>query len=133
MSTPPNTNYFSGLGVDFSLVDADRNPYHSSEPFTGMWLLVANGGTICSHGFSQMSANAIFNKMGISGPVLWFTGRPWTVQDQYPVKYRYVHCGSSSWSSCSLSLSNSGCSHSNDIFFTMFGNQWFIRILKHIR
>ena len=74
---------------------------------------------MCNEGFTQNSADAVFNKLGLSGPGKWYHARMWTIQESYSIKMRNVQCSSDEWESCSFIIDGSGCSHSDDVFLVI--------------
>lgn len=79
-------------------------------------LLLYNGGTVCDDYFSTNSAHAICRLMGFHSASGWTRGwRMRSLQRRKRISLDNVRCRSSTWSSCTYSLTHN-CSHVEDIF-----------------
>ena len=84
-------------------------------------LLLSNGGTVCDDYFSDNSADAICREMGHIGQMSWSAGDNWDIQAELEITLDDVACSSGEWSSCSFSLDNNNCGHSEDVFLQCEG------------
>ena len=93
-----------------------------------MGLLLYNGGTVCKHGFSTISAEAICKEMGFPGSSFYSTNKIWSLQMQrkYRITLYYVFCTTSIWIECGRleyvnTKFNYSCGHRDDIFLECDG------------
>ena len=93
----------------FSVVDPNGDPVP-----TGQYgLLLYKGGMVCSTGFSDIAADFICKKMGITGAKGWLDAYKFTLQDELKVTINDTHCSDDG---CTWSAEGIKCSSSKKVF-----------------
>ena len=84
-------------------------------------LLLLNGGTVCSNGFSDTSARAACDKLGhtgINGTWRELSYRRWQVRESLEIAVTEMKCPEGTWGSCGYSkdVGSTYCDHYDDIY-----------------
>ena len=107
----------AGSCSPFSLVDRTGFTVSGNREF----LLLFNGGTVCSDQFTNQSADAICRNMGYSRADSWRADLAWN-SAAYRIALDDVNCTEGHWSSCTHTTSHN-CIHGKDIFISCKSNE----------
>ncbi|XP_063685564.1 uncharacterized protein LOC134819524 isoform X2 [Bolinopsis microptera] len=96
------------LGV-FSVVDPNGDPVPAGQ----YGLLLYKGGMVCSPGFSDIAADFICKKMGITVVMGWLDAYKFTLQDELKVTINDINCSDDD---CTWSAKGIKCSSNKSVF-----------------
>ena len=82
-------------------------------------LLLYNGGTVCSDGFTVIAADAICREMNFKRAILWDSHPGYSMErSQYQIKLDNVNCEIPIWKNCSFNARHHNCHHKDDVFLS---------------
>ena len=84
---------------------------------------------MCDDGFDTTAAHAICRQMNYTGATRWTTDESFDIQSDYDINLDDVDCSSAEWESCSFS-ENRNCGHSEDVFLSCTGDQYYFIIFS---